>query len=53
MHFFYCRTILLIRSRKIYLAITRLKLQEDKFITHKNRTAARSSQEALMTSHCS
>ena len=53
MHFCYRRTILLIRSRKIYLAITRLKLHEDKFITHKNRTAARSSQEAVMTSHCS
>ena len=40
-------------SRKISLAITRQITQEDINLLLTKTTAARSSQEAVMTSHCS
>ena len=52
MHFCYRRTIRL-KQRKISLAITRQITQEDINLLLTKTTAARSSQEAVMTSHCS
>ena len=50
MHFCYRRTI---TSRKITLAIRQITPQEDINLSLTKKTAARSSQEAVMTSHCS
>ena len=50
MHFCYRQTI---TSRKITLAIRQISPQEDINLLLTETTAARSSQEAVMTSHCS
>ena len=50
MHFCYRRTI---TSRKITFAIRQITPEEDINLLLTKKTAARSSQEAVMTSHCS
>ena len=53
MHFCYRRTIRLYQENFSYLAITRQITQEDINLLLIKTTAARSSQVAVMTSHCS